>query len=191
MRVQRTRLFILMVLVVASCLGILCRGLATPDINPVTVSRAAALTPEETAYLRFMYPRLVSLQEEIDSLSTLVDERSRNLIALQGHRTRIKDLSDQITQWQTMHTVPPGFQDSNTRLMADVNELTVLMVDAEGALRRFDFSGVAALVPRFETVHSQLSQIEAELRPFVLGRNATYNGTGVLWNANSVDLVPD
>jgi len=108
-------------------------------------------------------PRLDQLIEEATSVSALVDERSRNFFALQGHGNRIMALTTDIIEWDDENKVPDAFVASHSSLVRTATALQGLIGDAQGALRRFNFQGVDDLIPRFDSAVSDARAVRATL----------------------------
>lgn len=124
---------------------------APPTLEPIPVSRELSLTPAEQAYLAFMAPRLDRLIDETTSVSSLVDERSRNIIALRGHGNRIAALTTDIIGWDDDKEVPAAFLASHELLLTTAGQLDALIDEAEGALLRLDFAHIGDMIPRFDS----------------------------------------
>jgi hypothetical protein len=123
----------------------------TPSLEPISGPRDRSLTQAEQAYLDFVLPRLDLLIEEGRAVSSLVDQHSRNVVALRRHGNRITVLTTEIIEWDRDHVVPSRFLASHTVLVAAADELHTLIAEAQDALVRFDFSGVVDLIPRFDS----------------------------------------
>lgn len=140
--------------------GIVCLGAvmtlvgsleSSPKLEPVPLVQERSLTSAEQAYLAFMAPRLDRLIVETTSVSSLVDERSRNIIALRGHGNRITVLTTDIIGWDDDKEVPAEFVPSHELLLTTAGQLNALIDEAEGALLRFDFAGIGDMIPRFDS----------------------------------------
>ncbi len=96
-----------------------------------------------------MWPRLLALTDSVEEVESLVLNRSRNILALQGHATRIETVIAEIDD----HLVSFEYEDEHP----DVVEHYVLGRDvvlaaiheAESAMRSFDFESIPALIPLF------------------------------------------
>lgn len=132
-----------------------------PALGVVREDPAAELTAEEGAYTRFVVPRLDRLIEEGAAVSSLVADRSRNLIALNAHANRIDSLTRDIRDWPADYPVPPRFQDAHDTLVRAGLTINGVIDDAEGMLTTLDFGGMSDLIPRFDSALAQLREVRA------------------------------
>lgn len=143
--------------------GILCLGGVmtlvgstedSPALETAPYSRDRSLTTAEQAYLGFMAPRLDRLIDEATAVSSLVEERSRNIIVLRGHGNRITALTNEIIEWDDDKEVPGDLLASHSSLLAVADELNRLIDEAQSAFLRFDFAGVGEMIPLFDSAVS-------------------------------------
>lgn len=135
-----------------------------PSLELIGGSRDRALTQLEQAYLDFMLPRLDRLVEEGTVISSLVEDHSRNVVALRRHGSRITTLTTAIIEWDTHNAVPARFLASHAMMVAAADELQTLIREAENAFMQFDFGGVAELIPRFDTAIETVRTARDSLR---------------------------
>lgn len=152
--------------------GILCMGAImtlvgsigdAPTFERISNPGNHSLTDPEQAYLAYMVPRLDRLIEEVTAVSSLVDERSRNIIALQGYGNRITTLTSDIIEWDDENEVPDDFLPSHASLLRVAGDLRGLVDEAQGALLRLDFAGVGDMIPRFEGAVSTAQRVRDAL----------------------------
>lgn len=137
----------------------------TPALDRIPASRDYSLTATEQAYVEFMVPRLDRLIDEATAVSSLVDERSRNIFALRGYGNRITALTTDILEWDDGNEVPETFLSSHGSLLRTTEELQALIGEAQTALLRFDFAGVGDMIPRFESAISTAQAVRDALPP--------------------------
>ena len=154
--------------------GMLCLGAVmilvssigdAPTFVDGPASRDDSLTAAEQAYLEFMVPRLDRLIDEATAVSSLVDERSRNIFALRGYGNRMTALTTDILEWDDGNEVPESFLASHGLLLRTAEELQALIGEAQAALLRFDFAGVGDMIPRFESAISSAQAVRDALPP--------------------------
>lgn len=152
--------------------GIVCLGAvmtlvgsleSSPKLEPVPVAQELSLTSAEQGYLAFIAPRLDRLIVETTSASSLVDERSRNIIALRGHGNRITVLTTDIIGWDDDKEVPAEFLASHELLLTTAGQLNALIDEAEGALLRFDFARMGDMIPRFDSAVAAAQRVRNTL----------------------------
>ncbi len=136
-----------------------------PPLQPAPGTEDQSLTEEERTYLLYMLPRLNLLIEEGAVVTALVDQRSRDVIALTRHGNRMTAVASDIIEWESHSEIPGHFLASHRALVTAASELRLLIGDAGGALLRFDFSGVADLIPQFENALAAIQDTRDELQP--------------------------
>jgi len=119
---------------------------------------ARTLTVDEATYYEYVAPRLERLVAETDSVLELVKTRSRNVISLSVHGNRIDTLAAEIRAFGAEKTVPERFAAIHQQILDGSDEATSAIAAARSALRRFDFSGLPALIPQFESGSMQFHQ---------------------------------
>lgn len=154
--------------------GILCLGAImmlvgsigdAPTFQRIPGSEDHSLTDPEHAYLAYMVPRLDRLIEEATAVSSLVDQRSRNVIALQGYGSRITTLATNIIEWDDENEVPDVFLASHASMLRAAGDLQGLIDEAQSALLRLDFALVGDMIPRFESAVSTAQSVRDALPP--------------------------
>lgn len=152
--------------------GVLCLGAVmtvigssedAPTLEPLPYPRDHSLSASEHAYLAFMVPRVDRLIDEAMAVSSLVDERSRNIIALRGHGNRIAVLTADIVEWEDSKEVPVDFVASHVALLVVAQELDGLIDAAQSALVRLDFADVGDLIPRFNKAVAEAHVVQDAL----------------------------
>jgi hypothetical protein len=140
MRSLRTPAGILVVLMVLTALGVALAPLGAP-----------ALGDDDTGEFReFMEPRLVALHESAAAVDDMVKEKSRNILALRSESSRIEALVDEIDAWLESHDVP-AWADPVVRDYRDGAAKIQTAIDAAyDAIRSFDFSKMASMIPVFD-----------------------------------------
>ena len=108
-----------------------------------------AFSVDEATYYEYVAPRLDRLVREIDRATALVEERSRNIVALSTHGARIEELARQIEAYGRTHPVPPRFATVHEHILEGTGIATATIAEARNAFQRLDFSAIPALIPRF------------------------------------------
>ena len=118
---------------------------------------SAVLTVDERTYYEFVAPRLDRLVDEINDVVTMVDGKSRDILALTISGNRIEDLRDDILNFGETNGVPQKFVDVHELVVSATEQVTYTFDEARAALRRFNFSQMTTLVTQFnhaaETLH--------------------------------------
>lgn len=110
-----------------------------------------------------MVPRLDRLIQESTAVSNLVDGRSRDVLALSRHGSRITGLTNAIAQWDSSNQVPGRFRSAHASLLASADELETLIGEARRSLMSFDFSKMRDLVPRFDKATATIQAVREAL----------------------------
>lgn len=134
-----------------------------PVLGPVPGPGEASLLDGERAYLNFMVPRLDRLIQEGTAVSTLVNERSRDVLSLSRHGNRISALTSDILEWDSANAVPARFLSAHASLVASAEELETLIEEARRTLLTFDFSEMSMLVPRFDDATATMRTVRETL----------------------------
>lgn len=140
MRSPRATAAILIVLMVLTAIGVALAPLGAP-----------ALGDDDTGEFRdFMEPRLVALHESAAAVDDMVTEKSRNILALRSESSRIEALVAEIDDWLAAHDVP-AWAEPVVRDYRDGAEKIQTAIDAAyAAIRSFDFSKMASMIPVFD-----------------------------------------
>jgi hypothetical protein len=135
-----------------------------PSVHPGTPPpAAAALTPDEKAYYDYVAPRLHDLVAELNLLSAMGSQKSRNIIVLERHYTRASDLIDEIQTDQASHPLPARFAPAATPLAAGVAEVNSAMSNAESAFYKLQFAKLGELLTEFKGGAATVDQAVAIL----------------------------
>lgn len=122
-----------------------------------------SLHTTERAYLDFMVPRLDRLIQEGSAVSTLVDGRSRDVLALSRHGFRISALAGEVIDWDSTNPVPSRFLSTHASLLASAHELEALIGEARQALLTFSFNDMSTLVTRFDDATATMRNVREML----------------------------
>jgi hypothetical protein len=109
------------------------------------------LTVDERTYYEFVAPRLDRLVVEIDGVVTMVEGKSRDILALTISGDRIEALTDEIVGYGEAHGVPSRFASVHDLIVGGTTDVTYIFDQARAALRRFDFSRITTLVSHFDS----------------------------------------
>lgn len=133
-------------------------------IVPLTTISPGVDAGETENFRDFVYPRLISLADTVDTVESMVAERSRNVLALQAHAEKIERLVEQIDGYLASSTyqgdhvaVVEHYQRGRTAILSAISS-------ARNALRSFDFAGLPDLITQFDYGSSQLNEAVTLLR---------------------------
>ncbi|HEV2067268.1 MAG TPA: hypothetical protein VGR08_10550, partial [Thermomicrobiales bacterium] len=101
--------------------------------------------------------------QEGTAVSTLVNERSRDVLSLSRHGNRISALTSDILEWDSANAVPARFLSAHASLVASAEELETLIEEARRTLLTFDFSEMSMLVPRFDDATATMRTVRETL----------------------------
>lgn len=161
---SRSRIWSLVAIVALGAVMTLAGAIQhAPVLSPVSSFEDTTLLATERAYLNFMVPRLDRLIQEGTAVSTLVDERSRDVLALSRHGNRISALTSDILEWDSANAVPARFRSAHSSLIASAEDLETLIVEARRALLTFDFSDMSTLAPRFGDATATMRRVRDTL----------------------------
>jgi len=110
---------------------------------------SAQLSPEEQAYVDTIGVRVMAMSDELQAIAELVSTHSRNVLELNRRGTQVEKLAAEMQDFRERQPVPPRF----VQLDQTVQDATAVALnaisEARDALRRFDFSGMADLLPSY------------------------------------------
>lgn len=98
----------------------------------------------------YVVPRMVALNETITSVRGMIEERSRNIVALRANADRIDRLVAEIDRWISESGEAHLVADAVREYELGRDTVREAIDDARTALATFDFSGMAALVGQFD-----------------------------------------
>jgi hypothetical protein len=139
---------ILVILLITSALGVVVS--TANDIGLGTVPDARGLSDDETAYYEYVAPRLDRLVVEIDDVVQMVEEKSRDILALTVSGNRIEELTREITHYGEQHGVPDRFGEIHQVILEATGIAFYTFDQARQALRTFNFSRMTGLVQDFQ-----------------------------------------
>ncbi|MGI8404466.1 MAG: hypothetical protein ACR2OE_06830, partial [Thermomicrobiales bacterium] len=122
------------------------------------------LTPDETSYVEFVSPRLEELVDETSAVTVLVQERSRNVVALNSRGVRISELSSEIESFGDQHGVPTRFKQVDISIRDGLALANRAINNAHKALLRFRFDSIPTLIPEFAAGRDKLTSALADLK---------------------------
>lgn len=144
-------------------------GVSISTASDIALGTAApaseTLTVDERTYYEYVAPRLDRLVSEVDDVVTMVDGRSRDIIALSVSGDRIEALIDEIVDFEATHGVPERFADVHMLIIDGSDTVAYTFGEARTALRTFNFSHMSSLVQQFgiaaQTLHNAQDQMLA------------------------------
>ena len=128
------------------------------------VEPTAALSPDEQAYVAFVSPRLEELVDVTSAVTVLVQERSRNVVALNSQGVRIEELSSEIKDFGDQHGVPARFKQVDIAIRNGMELANGAIENARKALLRFRFDAIPKLIPEFAAGRDKLTSALADLK---------------------------
>jgi hypothetical protein len=159
---RRSILISVLILLLVTVLGVSISTASDIALGEAQLT-SQPLTVDERTYYEFVAPRLDRLVVEIDAVVTMVEGKSRDIIALTISGNRIEELTNEIVRFGESNGVPSRFADVHETIMGGTETVTYTFDQARAALRTFDFSQMTALVTRFndaaETLHAAQDQM--------------------------------
>ena len=136
----RLRLIILplvLITIVGVALAPLPSGISSPS------------DPDRLAFREFMEPRLLVLLDTAETVESMVQEQSRNVVALRAEAGRIESLVNEIDEYLADLEITTSVAGIIEQYRQG-SELILMSIDgAWSALRSFDFSMLPELIPLF------------------------------------------
>lgn len=160
--VAATGLVLLLLLGIGAAGIIVAGGGATRIYDPLPAN--ATLSADEDAYVAYVGPRLQELVDEMTQVTTLVRQRSRNIIKLNTHGVRITTLAAEIQDYGDQYGVPRRFATVDASIRDGCKLATDSIQEARDTLITFDFSAIPALIPKFTRGSQELTAALTELR---------------------------
>lgn len=156
---------VIAILVAISGLAILMEGGSTSQYSG-DMAISSDLSDDEQAYVTYVLPRLVSLSDSVNQVTSLVQGHSRNVLALTQHGNRIEAIIGDLDAWRAEHAVPERFATIDAQIVDGSTIAQTCIQAARDALTSFDFSAIPDLIPQFEegasTLGTALTSLQAE-----------------------------
>ncbi len=149
-------------LTMTGALAILAAGGGATHVY-IPVTPASGLRADEREYVEFVTPRLQELVVETSAVTVLVQNRSRNVLALNSHGTRITQLATDIRNFGDLHGVPARFAAVDHDIRGGLTLVTGTIAQARDALFRFQFDPIPNLIPQFAAGRDKLVRAFDEL----------------------------
>jgi len=140
MRSRRATAGILIVLLALTTAGVALVPLGSPATGNETTGEFRA----------FMEPRLVALHDSASAVDSMVTEKSRNILALRSESNRIETLVAEIDGWLAEHDVPAWAEPVVRDYHDGAGTIQTAIDAAYEAIRKFDFSKMADMIPVFD-----------------------------------------
>lgn len=159
------RLSILLLMAVAggAILALFANGGASVAPPPAS----AGLSDDEQRYVDTIGIRVLTMNDELDAISSLVSTHSRNVLELNRRGSHVEALAAEMDALRASEPVPQRFADLDSRVQAATAEALDTIGQARDALRRFDFSGIADLIPSFNQAAASMNDAATELRAVI------------------------
>jgi hypothetical protein len=116
---------------------------------PLSTGMPAGDSSTVSDFRAFMQPRLTALLASSEKVDSMVNERSRNILALRAESERMTTLVEEIDAYLSVNQVPswagPLIEDYRSG-----SDRVITAIDAANeAIRSFDFSRLTEMVPLF------------------------------------------
>jgi hypothetical protein len=106
---------------------------------------------EETGDFRaFMQPRLTALLESATTVDGMVNGKSRNILALRSESNKIESITADIDAYLANHETPAWAQPVVANYRQGSQRIQTAIDAAYEAIRNFDFSKMADMIPVFD-----------------------------------------
>ncbi|MGC4106025.1 MAG: hypothetical protein QM753_06680 [Thermomicrobiales bacterium] len=122
-----------------------------------------ALTTDEQAYVDTIGVRVLAMNDELQAISTLVSTHSRNVLELNRRGSHVEALAAEMADLRRATPVPARFADLDAQVQTATDEALQAIGAARDALSRFDFSGIADLIPSFDQAAASMAEAAHEL----------------------------
>lgn len=116
---------------------------------PLATFNSEVAPSSDTNFRNVMLPRLTTLADSVDEVETLVSNRSRNVLALQAHATRIETVVLEIDDYLDSPEYDGEHPDVVEHYELGRDAVLGVIGAAQAALRSFEFDSISELVPRF------------------------------------------
>ena len=164
---RRPVLFVLALLLAFSSIAVMVT--TAEDIVLRSADEVEGLSDAETAYYEYVAPRLDRLVTEVDDVVVMVEEKSRDVLALTISGRRIEELTDEIAEYGEQNGVPDRFQGVHASVLDATETATYTFDQARESLRTFEFSRMTGLVHDFKNAANGLHQAQAEMESIAGG----------------------
>lgn len=131
-------------------------GVAVAPLSSPTTSTTGS---DRLEFREFMEPRLLVLLDSAEEVEAMVEERSRNVVALRAEASRIEALVSEIDEYLLGTEVPASMAGVVQHYRLGTDLILTAIDGAWNALQSFDFSVVPGLIPIFSegTDHVELA----------------------------------
>lgn len=159
------RIGILVVLAIAG--GAILALFADGGDSVAPPAASVSLSPSEQAYVDTIGVRVLAMSEEMQAISALVSTHSRNVLDLNRRGAHVEALAAEMDALRATTPVPARFAQLDTEVQASTAQALDAIAQARDALKRFDFSGIADLIPSFDQAAASVNDAATELRAII------------------------
>lgn len=159
---NRLTYIIIVAMLVFGSFGIIVTTANDIDLQEAVI--ATSLTNEESAYYKYVAPRLDRLVTEVDDVVVMVEGKSRDILALSISGNRIEMLTEQISKYGESSGVPESFVSVHDLILSATDTTTYTFQQAREALRSFNFSSMSSLVTDFQSAANELHDAQSEMQ---------------------------
>lgn len=161
---QRILPFLILILIG----GIVTATVALQTVNVQEIDiESTELTVDEEAYYEYVSPRMEILVDEVTSTRGMVENKSRDIMALTRAGNIIETLTGEIRAYGEENGVPPLFADVHTQILEASDTVNFTFQEARTALRTFNFSGMSDLVAGFGEAADSFTACRDDLKALV------------------------
>lgn len=154
MKSMRVTGAVLILLMVLTMIGVALSPIGTPTLGGENSGEFKA----------FMEPRLVALYASADAVNGMVTEKSRNILALRSESNRIEAITEEIDAWLAENDVPAWGEPVVENYREGAKLIDTAITAAYDAIRSFDFSHMASMIPVFDEGTGRIQQALDTLR---------------------------
>ncbi len=123
---------------------------------PLTTTFSGPSPESDVGFREAVLPRLEALTDAVDKVESLVETRSRNIIALQAHSVTIEKLCEQIDTYLASQEYHGEHPEVVEHYRHGKGAVATAIAGARTALQSFDFTSLPDLVPLFSQGSDQL-----------------------------------
>ena len=149
------------------------------SLAPLSTGTPSADGSGDSEFRAFMEPRLAVLLASVQDVEDMVQERSRNILALRAESQRIETIITEIEAYLEEGDIPAWGALVIEHFRAGSAQVLEAIDAANGALRTFDFSSIPSMVPVFSEGRFEIDTALRTLRDHSVG-GSSYTDRGVI-----------
>ncbi len=137
--VRLSHLVVILLLVTSLGIALVPPGTFNPNVDPNS----------NAGFRDVMLPRLTVIAASVDEVESLVSNRSRNILALQGRATSIETVVAQIDDYLASVENEDEHPAAVEHYELGRDDVLAAIDEAQSAMRSFDFESIPELIPLF------------------------------------------